>query len=573
MPKVTVLIRAKNEARQIGATLDAVLGQRGVEFDVLVLDSGSTDETVALAQKRGVRVETMPAEEFTYGRALNRGIAATDAPIVALLSAHARPLDRDWLANILAPLDDPAVAAVTGKQLPRPDCNPFDRRGLRRRYGLSRRYLHAGSAITHSNANAAIRRADWERERFDETLPYSEDLAWSLCMMANGRRIVYEPTAAAYHSHNETPAELFRRFHAESAARVAIGQAGSRYRLPRLAYDLVAGAAYDAITALARPADWRYIPHAFARRHAINIGRYCGSRGIPRVPGRRPTSQALSRVGLIAWDKLNATLQRLAPYVVRATRKHVSAIHPKHLLRDSQAHYWYGDYLTGGRLLDIGCNQGMHAIWAAKRMDEVVAFDQDRRVLEVAAFNSRWEGLRNVTLLRLSAEKSLPFADASFDVVLAFDVIEHLENRRAFLGEIRRLLKPGGTLLLSAPNADTQYKRWKKEAGLRFYCDPTHVIEYGDGELERECEEGGFACEARRPVVLDTPWYGVFDFLGGFSLPLYERFDQYKRDAMEYRPGDTTGYRVVLRPRPVEKAPGNRTSRKRPKRGEARART
>ncbi|MCB1153611.1 methyltransferase domain-containing protein [bacterium] len=548
MAKAAVVIRAKNEARMIGETLKRVFAQHFDDFEVIVVDSGSTDGTLDLVRATDAKLVEIKPEDFTYGRALNVGVAATNAPIVAFISAHAWPMDKDWLANLVAPFADDQVAAVTGKPLPHLDCNPFDRRGLLRRYGTDMLYLHVGSSITYSNADAAIRRSDWEAEPFDETLTYSEDIAWANARLAAGRRIVYQPYAAAYHSHNETAAELYRRFDAEARARVAIGQGTERYRISRLLWDTFAGAAYDKWTVIKNREGWRWLKFAPVRRIAINLGRYTGSRNMPKDNEYNPIARIGLRAGIAVLQKFNYNLQRLAPYVVRATRKHNKPIHPKHLLKNNEAHYWYGPYIQGAkRVLDLGCNQGMHAVYAARHAEEVVGIDMDLQHLYVANFNARWEGHKNVTCMVYSAEKPLPFADGSFDVVIAFDIIEHLVERDLFLKEIHRVLTPEGTLLLSAPNSETTFKKLKRAAGLWDYSDPTHVIEYTRAELEDECKRGGFTCTHIEPVVLDTPFFGFIDFLGGFSLPLYERFDRYKREAVIDKPLESSGYRLVLK--------------------------
>jgi 2-polyprenyl-3-methyl-5-hydroxy-6-metoxy-1,4-benzoquinol methylase len=197
-------------------------------------------------------------------------------------------------------------------------------------------------------------------------------------------------------------------------------------------------------------------------------------------------------------------------------------------------------------MLDLGCGQGMHSLYAARMAGEVIGVDSDKHALYLAEFNAKWEGIKNVSFIVSGVEASLPFLDGSFDLVMAFDIIEHLKSPRVFLSEIRRVLTPGGTLLLSAPNSETTYKRLKKSVGLRYYSDPTHLIEYTRAELEEECLRAGFACRSVMPVVLDTPFYGLFDFIGGISLPIYERLDRYKRSAVTKRPQDTTGFRMVL---------------------------
>ena len=95
------------------------------------------------------------------------------------------------------------------------------------------------------------------------------------------------------------------------------------------------------------------------------------------------------------------------------------------------------------RILDIGCGTGAVAVdfglhgWlcACDRSSDALAFARSR-------------GVRNVVG---SDAASLPFADASFDLVLAFDVIEHVEDDRAMLAELRRVLRPGGAIAIHVP--------------------------------------------------------------------------------------------------------------------------
>jgi len=126
-PEVSIVIRCRDEARHLGGVLDAVLGQRGAPpFEVLALDSGSRDGTLELLARRPVRVERVPREGWTYGRALNAGAARARGAIVVYLSAHCRPLDDGWLARLGAPLADPAVIATFGRQVPVPGVNPIE---------------------------------------------------------------------------------------------------------------------------------------------------------------------------------------------------------------------------------------------------------------------------------------------------------------------------------------------------------------------------------------------------------------------------------------------------------------
>jgi rhamnosyltransferase len=194
--RASIIIRTKNEARTLGATLEAVLGQSVAPHEVLVIDSGSTDATVLLASRYPVRILRIRPQEWGYARAINRAAADATGDILVCLSAHCVPIDADWLGNLLRHFDDPSVAGVWGRQL-RPG------RPLANGAVLSRQ--EPGSYGMHnrtwglSNANAAVRRALWQRLPFDESLPATEDKAWGRAVMELGYCIVHDPAAAVWH--------------------------------------------------------------------------------------------------------------------------------------------------------------------------------------------------------------------------------------------------------------------------------------------------------------------------------------------------------------------------------------
>lgn len=198
----SIVIRAKNEARHIGETLEAVFTQQGCsEFDVVVVDSGSTDGTLDIARRFPINLIEIPPETFTYGRSLNIGIAASKGEIIVSLSAHTLPLGTGWLANLLRPLSDPTVCGVYGRQLPRADAGRLEVFGMWFT-GVSsdRRRVHRSNPM-FSNANGAFRRRLWEDEPFDEEVAGAEDLAWVRIMLSRGWIVIFEPSACAYHSH------------------------------------------------------------------------------------------------------------------------------------------------------------------------------------------------------------------------------------------------------------------------------------------------------------------------------------------------------------------------------------
>lgn len=224
-PEVSVIVRTLNEARHLPATLDALAAQRwecGARPEIIVVDSGSTDGTLNIAARRADRVLSIVPAQFSFGRAINVAAAKARGRVLVILSAHALPAGRDWLTRLVAPLETARVAAVYGKQLPRPDAWPPVAVDCRRCYGARPRIHRLPDEVFFSNANAALRRDLWVKMPFDEDLAACEDQAWARRAVDAGFWIVYRPSAAVYHSHNERPRRMIARRLREERGRQAI---------------------------------------------------------------------------------------------------------------------------------------------------------------------------------------------------------------------------------------------------------------------------------------------------------------------------------------------------------------
>ena len=232
MPLASIVIRTKNEERWLGRVLKAIAQQTWAEREVIVVDSGSTDTTLTIARHDSAKIVELAPRSFTYGRALNRGVQEAKGEFIVALSGHAVPASQTWLATLLAPLKDPIVGAVYGRCIPLPGCNPFDAKAIRCHFGTQRQIQTANHRF--SNANGAWRKDVWEFEQFDERLPATEDQAWAAALLRRGFVIVYEPKAVVCHSHNRTPAQIFRTTQAEVAAMKWLDQSSEQWSVAKM---------------------------------------------------------------------------------------------------------------------------------------------------------------------------------------------------------------------------------------------------------------------------------------------------------------------------------------------------
>src|SRR5438067_4190935 len=136
----------------------------------------------------------------------------------------------------------------------------------------------------------------------------------------------------------------------------------------------------------------------------------------------------------------------------------------------------------GDLLLDLGCGTGRHAREARRRGARVVALD-----LRMEDLRSTREG----TLPVQGDALALPFPDSSFDCVIASEGLEHIPEDGAAIAELRRVLRPGGTLAVTVP-------RWFPERVCWALSDEHHgnpgghVRVYRASQLRRQLESAGF---------------------------------------------------------------------------------
>ena len=212
----SLVIRAYNEARHLPRLLAGVTQQTLKDVEIILVDSGSTDETVKIAESYGAKIVHLQPQEFTFGRSLNLGLQAATRELVAIASAHVYPVYPDWLERLLEPLADPAVALTYGKQRGGETTKYSEHQIFARWFPEKSEPLPAQPFC--NNANAAVRRSAWEKHPYDETVTGLEDLAWAVWAQSQGYGICYVAEAEIIHLHNETPKGVFNRYRREAMA-------------------------------------------------------------------------------------------------------------------------------------------------------------------------------------------------------------------------------------------------------------------------------------------------------------------------------------------------------------------
>jgi rhamnosyltransferase len=212
----SIVIRAYNEEKHIGRLLEGIRHQTVKDVEIILVDSGSTDGTVSVAESFGVRTVRIRPDEFTFGRSLNFGIKSATRELIVIASAHVYPVYPDWLETLLRPFEDEQIALTYGKQRG-PAFAKFSEQQVFHQWYPDVSRPRQETAFCN-NANAAIRKSLWEKNNYDETLTGLEDLAWAKWAKEQGHAIAYVAEAEIIHVHNETPHGVYNRYRREAMA-------------------------------------------------------------------------------------------------------------------------------------------------------------------------------------------------------------------------------------------------------------------------------------------------------------------------------------------------------------------
>jgi rhamnosyltransferase len=215
-PTISVIVRCFNEERHIGRLLTGLVRQSRPPDQIVIVDSGSTDATLAIASRFPAEIHTIEPEEFSFGRSLNVGCRAASGEILVFASAHVYPVYDTWIAELTAPFSDPQVALAYGRQEGNEQTKYSEKRVMARWFPATSvaRQDHPFS----NNANAAVRRSVWEVQPYDEELTGLEDLDWAKRALDAGHAISYVATAPVVHVHEESWSGVVNRYRREAIA-------------------------------------------------------------------------------------------------------------------------------------------------------------------------------------------------------------------------------------------------------------------------------------------------------------------------------------------------------------------
>jgi rhamnosyltransferase len=214
-PKASIVLLTRNSAKTIKGVLDGIVKQEFHDYEILLIDSSSEDDTIKIAHEYPCRVVKIKPEEFGHGKTRNYAARLAKGEFIVFLTHDSVPKKDDWLSEMLKPFQDKNVVGVYGRQLPRPNENILDKHFQLSLYGGREIIWNADNwqqgDNLFSDANSAGRRETLIKYPYANDIIVSEDYEWATRVLKLGFNIVYSPRACVIHSHSYSIHSLFKR--------------------------------------------------------------------------------------------------------------------------------------------------------------------------------------------------------------------------------------------------------------------------------------------------------------------------------------------------------------------------
>jgi rhamnosyltransferase len=272
----SIILLTKNAGEGFATLLQRLFSQNfDGNYEIIVIDSGSTDGTPEIAQSFPVKIVLIKPEDFHHGRTRNSGAEQAGGRILVYITQDALPLHDNWLHKLTEDLENPQVAMVVGRQIPWQTTKPPEK-FFYSYYFPEHRIEVVRDALDYyrdnmfiSNVNSAIKRDVWQQFKFSEDIVLAEDKEFARRILHAGWKIVYQPDAVVYHAHDISLRSIFQRsVDAGTALRQKVNVPRSRnWVINRLGYF-----AREAKYIVSNEGGWKWLPYSVAYEASKLLG-------------------------------------------------------------------------------------------------------------------------------------------------------------------------------------------------------------------------------------------------------------------------------------------------------------
>jgi len=231
---ISIIILTKNAGDVFKSVLDGIFTQNIKFLEVIIVDSGSKDNTLKIAKEYPVKIIEIQPEEFGHGITRNFGASLAKGNHIVYLTQDAIPNDINWLKELMEPFKDSNIAGVYGRQIPKKDENIIDKFFYLSLYSdkdiMWKNHKNLGVDTIFSDVNSAIRKDILLKYPFDNDIIVSEDHEWAHRVLKEDYAIFYNSKASVVHSHSYNLKNAFKRHFDIGVSYNKISIVGTTYR-------------------------------------------------------------------------------------------------------------------------------------------------------------------------------------------------------------------------------------------------------------------------------------------------------------------------------------------------------
>jgi rhamnosyltransferase len=272
----SIIILTKNAGEGFATLLQQLFSQKfDGNYEIIVIDSGSTDGTPEIAQSFPVKIIHIKPEEFHHGRTRNLGAEQASGRILVYITQDALPLHDNWLHKLTDDLKNPQVAMVVGRQIPWPTTKPPEKFFYSYYFPEHKIEVVRDASDYYrdnmfiSNVNSAIKKDVWQQFKFSEDIVRAEDKEFAKRILLADWKIVYQPDAVVYHAHDFSLRSIFQR---SVDIGIALNQGVSVPRSRNWVINRLGYFAREAKYIVSNKGGWKWLPYSVAYEASKLLG-------------------------------------------------------------------------------------------------------------------------------------------------------------------------------------------------------------------------------------------------------------------------------------------------------------
>lgn len=212
--KVSIILLTLNAGERFKHLLKSIYDQSYKDYEVILIDSCSTDNTIEYAKKYPINILIIDKKEFGHGKTRNLGAQIAKGEYVIYLTQDAIPTNNMWLENLIKSFDNPEVAGTYSRQIPNKEASSIDKFNYDEDYPCTNRVINKMNGtkynVIFSDVSSAVRRSVLLNNPYPENIIVSEDLGWAIDVITKGYQIVYSSESKVHHSHAYSLTQIFR---------------------------------------------------------------------------------------------------------------------------------------------------------------------------------------------------------------------------------------------------------------------------------------------------------------------------------------------------------------------------